>query len=184
MIFREKAGLFPAFKKSGRDLVPRSEVRSGPAFRPGKHSLAQRQKFMPARREIFKSGERRGERAGSRGRLFCRSGCPKAALKSRSAPKSAGQFPGRRRGKVRRAGKISSERQRKAVVWHETPRKEKGRRGNCSRPAPSGKPRSGSPEGVFMDLVRGLGSAPFGRAVQAFRGVKFSKMMLSIRSFF
>ena len=107
MIFREKAGLFPALKKSGRDLVPRSEVRSGPAFRPGKHSLAQRQKFMPARGKIFKSGERREDRTGPRGRLFCRSGCPRPRL---NEPERAKRVPGSSRegGAGRSAGQERS----------------------------------------------------------------------------
>ena len=49
----------------------------------------------------------------------------------------------------------------------------------------SDRPRPPRPAVQALGAKRGrFFPAPFGRAVQAFRGVKFSKMMLSIRSFF
>lgn len=205
MIFREKAGLFPALKKSGRDLVPRSEVRSGPAFRPGKHSLAQRQKFMPARGKIFKSGERRGERADERTGCFAGQAVRGPALTSRSAPKGCRAVPGKeaREGPPGRKDQVQKGSEKPFFCMKRPEKKKAGGEAVPVRPLPESpaqalrrvfswilsgttdRPRPPRPAVQALGAKRGpLFPAPSGRAVQAFRGVKFSKMMLSIRSFF
>ena len=127
------------------------------------------------------------------------------ALTSRSAPKGCRAVPGKeaREGPPGRKDQVQKGGKKPSLCMKRPEKKKAGGETAPVRPLPEGpaqalrrvfswilsgasdRPRPPRPAVQALGAKRGpLSPAPSGRVVQAFRGVKFSKMMLSIRSFF